>query len=409
MDSNPTRTDFPKLRNIDVSPVLQDGQAYLLLSDPLQLFGKQLLVPHIYGHLLQLCDGTRDAGMIRAGYSLRSGRTLPLDQVKAFIAELDRAFLLENDRSHEAEADALAAYRAEGVRKACLAGVSYPEDARELQAMLDGFTEGTDQENRIEHVRGLISPHIDYARGGRGYAAVWGASKAAIYDARLAVILGTDHYGQNDLFTLTRADYVTPFGSLPTEVGSIDRLAVALGEAAFRGELRHSSEHSIELAAIWFQYMRGDNPCPIIPVLCGSINDFFQSGSGPMGDPLVSGFIQTVREIISDHDVIVIAAGDLSHVGPAFGGPPVSASSAQELAGREAELIRFITRGDPEGFFNAIGANDDRTNICGLAPIYHALQILGPLQGDLLAYEHCAADREGTSIVSIAGVAFYPP
>ena len=44
-------------------------------------------------------------------------------------------------------------------------------------------------------IRGVVSPHIDYARGGPVYKAVWSAAEQAVQDADLAIIFGTDHSG----------------------------------------------------------------------------------------------------------------------------------------------------------------------------------------------------------------------
>ncbi|MGD1995059.1 MAG: hypothetical protein PVI59_17850, partial [Anaerolineae bacterium] len=48
----------------------------------------------------------------------------------------------------------------------------------------------------------------------------------------------------------------------------------------------------------------------------------------------------------------------------------------------------------------------DQYNVCGLPPIYLMLRALGSVTGELVAYDQCPADEEGTSLVSICGVLF---
>jgi AmmeMemoRadiSam system protein B len=104
--------------------------------------------------------------------------------------------------------------------------------------------------------------------------------------------------------------------------------------------------------------------------------------------------------------VLIVASGDLSHVGPAFGGPPQDWVGRARLQKADDELIERMRAGDAHGFFEAIKWEEDRRNVCGLPPIYLALRVLSPVQGELVAYDRCPADERGTSLVSICGVLF---
>jgi hypothetical protein len=63
-----------------------------------------------------------------------------------------------------------------------------------------------------------------------------------------------------------------------------------------------------------------------------------------------------------------------------------------------------MSAGDAAGFFEAIHRDGGRYNVCGLPPIYLMLRALEPARGELVAYDQCPADEEGTSFVSICGV-----
>ncbi|MDY6997743.1 MAG: AmmeMemoRadiSam system protein B [Actinomycetota bacterium] len=304
----------------------------------------------------------------------------------------------------------LAEYRQAPFRSPVSAGRSYPSDADELRCLLCGYLDAV--ENDVPHsyasdVRGLVSPHIDYARGGPVYAHVWKRAADAVRAADLAILLGTDHFGENGGLTLTRQHYSTPFGVLPTAREVVGALADAIGaEAAFADELYHRNEHSIELAAVWLHYMREEQPCEVVPVLCGSFGHFVRGEAGPEHDQTINALLDTLRRVTTGRRVLFVAAADLSHVGPAFGGQPLDMGGRAQLQAADGELVERMCAGDAEGFFAAVKRDGDRRNVCGLSPIYLTLRALSPARGNQVAYDRCPADQNGTSLVSICGVLF---
>jgi AmmeMemoRadiSam system protein B len=189
----------------------------------------------------------------------------------------------------------------------------------------------------------------------------------------------------------------------------VDTLAASLGEeAAFADELHHRSEHSIELAAVWLQHVREGAECELVPILCGSFGHFVRGemGEGPGQDPVINTLVDVLRRVTAGRRAVVVAAADLAHIGPAFGGQPVDFVGRARLQAADDELIASMCVGDAEGFFGAIRRDGDRRNVCGLAPIYLTLRVLDPVEGEGVAYDRCPADQNGTSLVSICGVVF---
>ncbi len=402
-----TYSGFPKLRPVDSRPVLKDGRLFIALQDPLRLTDKTILIPQSIAPILALCDGTRDARGLNASLAVRLGLNIPIDEIKQLLTTLDEALLLDNDRSAEAQDQARHEFLDAPYREPSLAGQSYPADPDELNSFLQGYLDTVEVKSITEGGCGLVSPHIDYDRGGSVYAQVWGRAVEFVRSADLAVIFGTDHFSQDDRLTLTRQHYATPFGVLPTARGVVDALAKTVGEEeSFSGELRHRGEHSIELAATWLHHIRGGQPCELVPILCGTFDRFFGSEQNPENDPTIDQLLCTLRSATTGHQVIIVAAADLSHVGPAFGGRPLDLVGRARLQSADEELMEFMCAGDAQGFFEAIRHVDDANNVCGAVPIYLTIRLLSPVQGERIAYDRCPADEQGTSLVSICGVLF---
>lgn len=407
MEGSPLRDplSYPRIRAVDVRPIRRNGRPYLLLRDPLRLSEQMALIPQPLAPLLALCDGTRDLRAIRAALMVRYGVRVDEETLRSLIATLDELYLLENERFREAQARALEIYRRAPFRPPMLAEEVYPGDPTALRQQLRRFEEEARGEDPEETGRGLLSPHIDYARGGRIYARVWRRAAPFVREADLVILLGTDHYGEDRSITLTRQHYATPFGVLPTALPIVDALAQALGEdAAFAGELRHRGEHSIELAAVWLHAIREGKPVEMVPILCGPFVSFIGEDRDPISDPVIARFVETLRTFIAGRRAVVVAAGDLAHVGPAFGGRPLDLRGRARLKADDEALIDRMAAGDAAGFFAEIRRTKDRNNVCGVSPIYLALRALEPTAGEPVGYELCPADEQGTSVVSICGL-----
>ncbi len=409
MNDSRARNPLPRLRPIDPRPVEQNGELRYLLRDPLQLCDDMLIVPPALAAALAFCDGTRDAESICAAFALHYGRRIPLRAVEQLLDALDQACLLENERASAAQAAALDAYRRAPFRQPSCAGNSYPASAPALKRALNAYLKEHDTSaSATLHARGIISPHIDYPRGGPVYAQAWSAATHIARQADLAIIIGTDHYG-DDPFTLTRQHYATPYGVLPTAQPIVEALAEAIGPAnAFAGELRHRVEHSLELPLVWLHHARNGQPIEVVPVLAGSFGSFMHNGHAPSSSPLIQSFLDTVARLVRNHRVMFIASGDLAHVGPAFGGPPVDDEGRAMIAHADEALIAHMRAGDADGFFADIRRVGNGNNVCGTAPIYLTLKLLEATQGNAAGhargYAHCPADDEGASIVSVCGV-----
>ena len=399
---------YPKLRPLQPMPVTHAGRAGFVLRDPLALSERVLFLPRELAPLLALCDGTRDLAGLRAALMVRFGVRVSLEVLAQLVAQLDEAYLLDNERFAVAHDAALDAYRGAPFRPPTLAGQNYPPEPDRLTAYLAAFEAKLPSDESASKadasVRGVVAPHIDYQRGGRVYAGLWRRAAEAARQAELVVVLGTDHNG-GSLLTLTRQHYATPWGVLPTACQVVDALAQVIGkEEAFRDELHHQTEHSIELTAVWLHAVLDDHLPELVPILTGSFQGFVDGQGSPDSHEKLRAAVEALREVAAQKRTLVIAAADLAHMGPAFGGPPLDNWGRAKLKGDDDQLLRSICEGNAEAFFRQIQAEGDRRNVCGLPPIYLTLQILGQTHGQVTGYEICPADKANTSSVSVAGV-----
>lgn len=399
----------PKLRPLDIRPYQQDGQNFYLIRDPLQITDTVLLVPYQIGPVLMLCDGNWDAHAINGILRLQYGVQFEPDVLESVLNMLDEALLFENERFEAAQARVLAEYRGAPFRLPTLAGVGYPAEPADLKNQFDAYLEEAGEVTLASsEARGLLSPHIDYARGGAVYAQVWKRAAELARKAELVVLLGTDHYSDvPGSLTLTRQNYATPYGILPTAVELVDELAAVIGEKeAYAGELRHRGEHSLELVAVWLHHMRRGQAVPLVPILTGSFGDYIQAGQSPFSNATVRAVIETLQQRTAGKRVLYVASGDLSHVGPAFNGEPLNAEGKANLQVMDDEVIARMCAGDAEGFYASIQRVGDANNVCGLSPVYFTLKALGATEGECVAYATCPADENNTSVVTVAGVVF---
>ncbi|MEO8084814.1 MAG: AmmeMemoRadiSam system protein B [Ardenticatenales bacterium] len=418
-----------RLRPVPIEVAQIKGRSALVFVDPARLAGRPVLLPLAFAPLVQLLDGTRDRAMLAADLAARDDMGgWPDDVIDEVLAHLDRGFLLDNAQSAAALARVVAAFRDLPARPLSHADAVYPADVDALANVLDGYlaavgaapirVEGSDNvvpsdvapasADDIAWPYAFFSPHIDYHRGGLVYASVWDRARDAVAQADLAIIIGTDHQGPPGTFTLTRQHYATPYGPLPTAVDAVDALAAAIGEdAAFAGELRHREEHSLELIAVWLHHMRGGRPIEVVPVLIGGFSHFEDDPDQPERDTTVRAAVDALRAACRGRRAVVIASGDLSHVGPAFGDLPLTNEDCARLAEEDRRLMELLCTGDRAAFFAPIQRSANSTNICGVAPFWLTMAVAEATGGELIDYDQCEADADGTSWVSIGGVVLH--
>ncbi len=411
----------PKLRPVEAQRVERDGERFFLINDPRRIAKRALIVRHELGPFLAHADGSLTVDEIIAAARSKVQTDVGDEAVRDLFEQLDALFLLEGQKYEAESARLLEEYRSADFRIPALEGQAYPEDPDELLDLFEGFALDVpdDQEPSGRDLKAVVSPHIDYQRGGDSYAELWRRTAPDLQDVELAVVFGTDHHGAGPRLTLTRQSYATPWNIFPTDTDLVGRLARVLErdrdvkDHPFADEFNHRSEHSIELASIWLNWAVGDNAVQMLPVLCGSLGDYVQEDgelrdASPNDHSQIADAIGMLQQVARHRRTLFVAAADLSHVGPAYGDEEESDDPIQrEIEEHDTELMSAVIKGDRDTFLEVLRREHDYSRVCGLAPIYMALWAAEVTDGQWMGYQQCAADASGASFVSIAGALLY--
>ncbi len=405
--------DRPKLRPLTDQSLHHDGRTYVLLHDPSRVLAEPVLLPSaLYNHVIRHFNGKHTLEDIRDRHQRETGTLIDVVELQRIVAELDQSMVLEGPTFSAF----YERYQRELVRPPAFAGLSYRGAEHGLRAQLDRLfahergagRPGPPKIDSGGRLRGVLSPHIDYERGGPVYTWAYRALVESS-DADTFVILGVAHQRCRRRFVLTRKDFATPLGVVPTDRDYVDRLASLAGEELFDDELVHRAEHSVEFQVVFLQYLFGNRRrFSIVPLLVGSYHDLMRQGVDPIEAPEVRRFVEALRltEEASGKKVAYVGGIDLCHVGPEFGDPePVDRGTLERVRSFDGTLLDRAVESDPKGWFETVARVEDRWRVCGLSATYTMLHAMGPTQGRILRYDQ-AVNPARTCCVTFASLAF---
>jgi AmmeMemoRadiSam system protein B len=413
--------DRPLIRPIEAFPVKVKGETMIALHDPTNLATGSICISPAALFLIQHFDGEHGIADLQNAIVEAGGEKVEGEAIESLIRQLDENHFLDSPTFEAYREKLVGEYRAAPVRPPSHAGLSYPADPEALRKSLDAHfaAEGGPGERPAPPpggngrgapdaeggLRGLIAPHIDFARGGPVYA--WAYHRLARRARpRRFVILGTCHGAMKRLIAVSKKPYVTPFGTAPADAAFVDALVRRAGDRYLEDEFAQRGEHSIEFQVVWLQHLYGPD-VTIVPVLCGSLEWFVAKGRNPSETQEVQQLFGALRELAGDGTpTCLIAAADLSHVGPRFGDRRSCTKAFLDLVRRnDLEALASVEDGDADGFFRTIALSGNRLRVCGLFPIYALVSLLDGMRGKRLKYDQ-AVDEDNSQCVSFAAVAY---
>ena len=364
---------------------------------PLALFELEMLKGMDGNHTL------RDLQL--AAIQATGGMLIPLEAVNALVGRLDANRYLDTPRFTE--------YLNGPVREPSCIGC-YHADPRQLRQQLGALFTAPGgpgmpgEPGKNGTLRAALIPHMDFARGSVTYA--WGFKEVFEQTgASLFVIIATSHYSPHR-FTLTRKNFKSPLGVVPTEQEFIDRLVKHYGEGLFDDPYCHFPEHSVELEVVYLQYLYEKvRPIRIVPLVVGSFRDCVDKVKDPNEQSDISRMIAALRkaEAETPERVCYIISGDLAHIGPKFGDRlPVGDTVLAQSRSQDEALTKALGGADTAAYFRVIAQEADARRICGLPPTFTLLEAIKPKSGKLLHYGRYVHPH-GHESVSFASVGFY--
>jgi len=392
----PEHLAIPHLRRLMPEGVSKGNQQGVALRDPLGLAQRTMVVAPPVMQVLQQFNGEQPLAEIAQKASA------PIEELTKLVNSLDEVGLLWGPTCTQLEQDRLAALHGDGVlplRQGSMLGAT-AEAARELIA---GWLAETEDPEVEFPVRGLLAPRLDHHVVWPIYAALYHAARATGADRVL--VLGNNHYGIGDGVTLTRCGFQSPMGRLACDTAMVDALVERLSDVILKDELDHMADHGIEMQVPWISETLGD-----IPIVGALLPD-------PMTPPIDDDketrctpecFIDAVHDVIDtlDGNTLVVATGDLSHVGPRFGEPrPVDEERQVEVEQHDREFLATILSGDLEAIDGAIKWHNNPTRWSCLGAAQAMIGIVQPTEMELIDYRQQLVDQDNSGMLTAAGVA----
>jgi len=393
-------------RNLDVMPSPVRERPGLLVRDPFRYTEDMLIIPPPLVPFLRLFDGRHHEGDLGAALGQAAGDAEIESVVRHLVDTLDRGFLESEAfarRRQERHADFASSPR----REPGHAGTAYPEEPAALAALLSGWLASVPATPPAGPVRGVAAPHVSPEGGWRSYATAY-RTLPPREEGRVAVVLGTSHYGEPETFGLTRKPYTTPFGETTTVPELVDRLERTGGPAVRMEDYCHAVEHSIEFQVLFLQQVWGKD-VRVLPVLCGPFSQATEGDGQPEDDSGVKHFLDALAELAArEGDRVVFVLGvDLAHVGRRYGHEQsmrAGEGEMREVERRDRERLARVAAGDALGFWELLREGGDELHWCGASPIYAFLRAAAPVRGTVLEYEQWNIDPG--SVVSFAALSF---
>ncbi|MFM1847974.1 MAG: hypothetical protein RL417_1448, partial [Pseudomonadota bacterium] len=368
--------EYPKLRwPIDLRIERVQNQEILLVTCPLGISPQPLGLVAAVAPIISEFEGKLSVDEIAGKFSsFGVQRTL----IEELVRMLDTALFLESPRFFDAERRIRDDFSKSSMRPAALAGASYPSDSavlgKEIDAWLRHGTAPIVQPERA--MIGLVSPHIDYRRGGMCYGKTYSYLRPESHD--LYVLIGTAHQYSRHLFHLSAKDFASPFGVLPCDREFVAKLAGLYGTGrSFADEILHRREHSLELQA---PFLRRIKELPrIVPILVGGFHQMVAGSRPPSEVEPYESFAAALAECVSERlrrgDRVCFLSGvDMAHVGQQFGDTrPLTPAFMEQIAERDHQYLECIYRQDKRALFEHIAVDGDARRICGFPTMYTVL------------------------------------
>jgi AmmeMemoRadiSam system protein B len=182
-------------------------------------------------------------------------------------------------------------------RPAAVAGMFYPEDARELAEQVSAYLDRTDEEPQAPGFpKALIVPHAGYVYSGPVAASAYDLLRPARGIVRRVVMLGPCHRVPVRGLALPRASaFLTPLGRVPVDAEAL-RVIRDLPQVV-ESAATHAEEHALEVQLPFLQRVLGD--FSLVPLV--------------VGDAAPAEVAEVLDRLWGGAETLIVISSDLSH------------------------------------------------------------------------------------------------
>jgi AmmeMemoRadiSam system protein B len=400
---------IPALRtDIDLMPVRLEGRDVILVRDPLGIVAPNAALSGEVAPYLPLFNGLSTVDDLRIVMMRRQGGSLVFrSEAERIVGEFSRMGILQTESTRVAKERIVREFTGSPERTAALAGSAYPADPSALAATIDRIL--SLPVPPVERPPGppcaMASPHIDLRVAERTYAAAYRAIRGPAPPAVL--LLGTGHSLGQSRYCLTAKTFTTPLGRVFADRAAVEEIRGTAEDALAPDDFAHRTEHSIEFPLLFLQRIFPMEKIPVLPVLCGQMEDLFGQVRSPLDAPGVTPFVEAVSAWLSapPEGKLVVAGVDLSHAGPKFGDPQPASSLEPAFRAFDGEILHALEAGDAAALFSAGARERNRYRICGFSSLWTLLAVMPGIRGTVLDYE-VWHEEPTRSAVSFAAVTF---
>ncbi len=403
----------PKLRwPLDLRIEKLDDQEALIIRCPFGITKQPLVLMAAVAPIVSCLEGHMSVDDI-VGKFAQYGATKEI--IEKIINTLDENLLLEGTKFRVAEAEMKENFLKAAVRPAALAGLSYPGEPALLEAQLDHYLSNASglRERPNDKMITLVSPHIDYRRGGIAYGVTYSHLRQEAHD--LYIVIGTAHQASRGMFYLSNKHFATPLGELPCDLEFVEELAKLYGhDRSFIDQFLHKQEHSLELQLPFMQ--RVGVKAKIVPILVGSFYHMLRTQKAPQGFDEYESFVGALSEamqkrINSGARVCIVAGVDMAHIGRAFGDKgQLTPEFMSTIEARDRIYLDSIKEQNKHKLFMHIVEDMDARRICGFPTMYTVIDTFDRLniryKAELFDYRQ-AVDYKTDCAVTFAGMGLY--
>lgn len=392
---------YPKLRALRAELIEDDEEGNKIrLSDPRGI-SPEVEMAQEYAAFLSLLDGSRSVAQLEAWLHER-GVADAEQFVQGFVEQLDELLFLDSPNFHAQ----LSSTEDEGaIRRARFAGRSYPEEPGELREYLDdklreGLKRLAPTTLDASLVVGIVTPHIDFHRGGHTEAASYiplvKNVEATGKPFDLFIVLGIAHKGVSYPFASTGQSFDTPLGLIETDLEFLNALDELLPEQddIFAEEWVHGDEHSLEFTAVMLAYHDKLSSAKIAPFAVGGFWNALKSKQAPEdAEPEVARFVAALRKTVLQWEsrgkkVGFIASVDGAHVGTQFGdSTPLTSERLEEIERSDKAWIEDVEQGDKASFHAHFARDFNRFHVDAHPAVYTLMAAFPELKGASLDYD----------------------